>query len=150
MAVGVAQLSTPVTTATGSQAGVYSVTAGLGVCATTASLTLTGTGGPAPAPSPFAVVTGVLSCATPTATIEVISGDQFAFTGPTGTPDGIVNVFDGSFREIIGEGYRLVRTPIPTLGRAVVNKPGIYTITARNGNSLPVVVQVVVTGVACL
>lgn len=140
----------PGNTATGSQAGVYSVTAGIGLCATTASITLTGSGGPGPAPSPFVVVTGVLSCATPTVTIEVIGGDQFSFTDANGTQNGIVSVFDGSFRDIIGEGYRLVRTPIPTNGRAVVNKPGTYTITARNGNSLPTQIQVVVTGVACL
>ncbi|TAE32989.1 MAG: hypothetical protein EAZ91_03780 [Cytophagales bacterium] len=139
----------PGNTATGAQAGVFSVTAGLGICATTASITLTGSGGPAPAPSPFAVVQGVLSCQTPTATIEVVGGDQFSFTDANGTQDGIVSVFDGSFRDLIGEGYRLVRTPIPTLGRAVVSKPGTYIITARNGNSAPTQIQVVVTGVAC-
>ncbi len=135
--------------ATGSQAGVFSVTAGLGICATTASITLTGTGGPAPAPSPFAVVNGVLSCNTPTVTVEVVGGDQFSFMNANGTQNGIVSVFDGSFREEIGQGYRLVRTPIPTLGRAVVSKPGTYIITARNGNSAPTQIQVVVTGVAC-
>jgi trimeric autotransporter adhesin len=137
-------------TATGSQAGVYSVTAGLGICATTASITLTGTGGPGPAPTPFAVVTGVLSCATPTATIEVIGGYQFDFMGLNGTPDGLVSVFDGWYRENVGDGYRLVRIPIPTSGRAVVNKPGTYTVIARGENGTATTTQVVVTGVACL
>ena len=137
--------------ATVDQAGVYSVTAGVGACATTASISITGVGGVAP--TPFVIVSGALSCASPTVSITATGAYQYGFVGLNGTGDGLVSQEDGWERTTISGGgagdYALIRIPFPATGRAVVNKPGIYTVIARGQNGRSTQVQVVVTGVAC-
>ncbi len=131
----------PVNTATVSQTGVYIVTATIGSCSATASVTIGS--GPGTPPNALLLGTGNLSCDTPTLSLTAIGGSRFSFSGP-----GVVSQFEGRERILVGD-YILFRTAIPAQGTAVVNKPGLYTVVVSNENGCTSTASILVTGEAC-
>lgn len=128
--------------ATVSVAGVYNVTATItGLCVNTAVVTIIGV--PGTPPNAFVAGNGTLSCQTPTLSLTAIGGSFYSFSGP-----GIVSQTDGRNRIIVGD-YLLFSTPIPTVGMAVVNKPGTYSVAVTGENGCSTTATVVVTGTEC-
>jgi hypothetical protein len=125
-----------------STAGVYNVTATIsGLCVNTAVVTIIGV--PGTPPNAFVAGNGTLSCQTPTLSLTAIGGSYYQFSGP-----GIVSQTDGRNRIIVGD-YLLFSTPIPTVGMAVVKKPGTYTVVVTGENGCSTTATVVVTGTEC-
>lgn len=132
-------------TATASVAGVYNVTAAItAVCFTTAVVTVIGVPGTAPSAQVYG--SGNLSCQMPTLSLTALGGSGYQFNGPSG---GIVSQTDGRERIIIGT-YLLNGTPIPTVGLAVVRKPGTYTVVVTNADGCSSTATIIVTGTECL
>lgn len=136
----------PSNTATASTTGVFSVTATSGGCSSMASVTLTG--GAGTPPNALLAGNGSLSCQTPTISLTAVGGSYYSFSGPGNTPLGIVSQTDGRERIIIGD-YLLFRTPIPTIGMAIVNQPGIYSVFVTDENGCSTTATIMVTGRAC-
>jgi len=86
---------------------------------------------------------GTLSCTTPTLSLTALGGSRYAFSGP-----GIVSQFNGTEPTIIGS-YIINRRAIPTLGTAVVNKPGTYTVLVTGENGCSSTATITVTGTEC-
>ena len=128
-------------TAPVSTSGIFTVTATSGACSATASVTVVGV--PGTPPNALLFGNGTLSCQTPTVSLTALGGSSYSFSGP-----GIVSQTDGRESIIIGS-YIINRRPIPTIGQAVVNKPGTYTVLVTGENGCSVTVTIVVTGVAC-
>lgn len=142
---GVSQNS-PANTATASTTGVFSVTATSGVCSSSASLTVTG--GAGTPPNALLLGMGNLSCQTPTLSLTAVGGSRYQFSGPGGSSAGIVSQTDGRERLVVGD-YLLFRTPIPTVGMAVVNRPGLYSVLVTDANGCSATATILITGTAC-
>lgn len=86
---------------------------------------------------------GTLSCQTPLLSLTALGGSSYLFSGP-----GIVSQTHGRERIIVGD-YILFRTPIPTIGIAIVNKPGTYTVVVTGQNNCSTTATLIVSGTAC-
>jgi hypothetical protein len=123
-------------------AGVYSVTGTTKGCSsvTTVSVTVKQICFPF---TTLLVGSGNLSCLTPTLSITAVGGSYYVFEGP-----GVVSQTDGRKRIIVGD-YLLLQTPLPTVGVAIVNKPGLYRVTVTDEKGCPQIAQLIVTGQEC-
>jgi hypothetical protein len=119
---------------------------------TTVTVTVTDTPEPTPPPQPscegkfpglLLLGQGNLSCTTPTLTLTALGGITYQFSGP-----GVVSQTDGRERVMLGN-YAIFRTPIPTVGQAVVNKLGQYTVLVTGADGCTATAQILVTGTEC-
>jgi hypothetical protein len=122
--------------------GVYSVTGTTKGCSsvTTVSVTVKQICFPFTA---LLVGSGNLSCQTPTLSITAVGGSYYSFEGP-----GVMSQTDGRERIRVGD-YILFTTPIPTVGVAIVNKPGLYRVTVTDEKGCSQLAQLIVTGQEC-
>ncbi len=135
--------NSPDNTARITREGSFSVTAIKGICEATATVALTGAIG---LPVPFLAVsgpcanTGLTIMAT---TIAEIEGIHYFFEGP-----GLLSQNDGRERIIVGD-YIIFRRPIPTVGTAVINRTGLYTVTVTAENGCTARTTLNITSLAC-
>lgn len=127
---------------TANTAGVYSVTGTTKGCSSVTAVSVTVKQICFPFTS-LLVGQGNLSCQTPTLSITAVGGSYYAFEGP-----GVVSQTDGRKQIRVGD-YILFATPIPTVGVAIVNKPGLYRVTVTDDRGCSQLAQLIVTGQEC-